>query len=184
MTLTFALLGLLPLVAFVLFDWYLDAKKGIYAAIALSLLLLVAFYVIENRFDPAILIETALILLLGFIAIKMNNPLFFKFQPVVVGVCLALFLSYFQFFDQPYLVKLLPHVKTMMPQAQDALASPQMIGLLSRVSGQMIGLFLFHAGLVAIAASRGSNLVWVMTRIAIYPMMIAVVFLNALNMTR
>ncbi len=184
MTVTMALLGLLPLIAFVLIDWYFDAKRGIYAAIVLSLLLVVVFYFIDGGFDSTLAIEAGLIVMLGAIALKMNNALFFKFQPVLVGVCLSLFLSYFQFFDQPYLVKLLPRVAHMMPQAKDALESPQMIALLSRVSGQMIGLFLFHAGLVALAAVRGSNIVWVMTRIAIYPLMIVVVFLNALKMTR
>ena len=180
MDMTTVWLGLLPLVGFVIVDTYASARAGLISAMVLSVALLVYYYVALGDIDYSMVLESGLIVVLGLIAMKMNNSLFFKFQPVMVGVCLSLFLAYFQFFDQPYFVKLMPRMAKLVPQAAPFVNDPKILLIMGRLSWQFIIVFLVHAGLVAYSALKMKNLGWILMRLAIYPIAFLLMLANVL----
>ena len=178
MDMTSLLLGVTPLVVFVILDAYASARTGLLCAMGLSIALLFYYYFALGGIDYSMVLESALIVVLGLVAMKMNNSLFFKFQPVVVGVCLSLFLAWFQVFDVPYLVKILPRMGKLVPGMTPVIEDPKMILLMGRLSLQLIALFLVHAGLVAFSALKLGNLGWILMRLAIYPLLIVLMVCN------
>jgi intracellular septation protein A len=171
-------LTLVPLIVFVVIDLFGSMKAAVVSAVAVSCALVGYFYFAFNEFDYSMVLETVLLLILGAVTLKMNNAVFFKLQPVVVGVCFALFLGWFEIFDEPYLVKIIKRMEKIIPLMEDALKNPIMLELLSRLSWQMALLFLVHAGLVAYSAIKMRDLAWILMRMAIYPLTVALALLN------
>ena len=180
MNFTSLLMALAPLVIFVIIDAYASARTALLSAMGLSVLLLVYYYFALGGIDATMVLESGLIVLLGLIALKMNNPLFFKFQPVAVGICLGLFLAWFQFFDEPYLLKILPRMGKLVPEAAPLIGNPAIVLIMKRLSWQMILLFWVHAGLVAYSALKMRDLGWILMRLAIYPLLMVMMIANML----
>lgn len=175
------LIGLIPLVVFVIVDIYAGTKTGIYSSLALGLLVFVFYAIKFDNIDGVMILEICLLLALGVVSIKGNNSVFFKFQPVIVGLVLSLFLAWFQFFDEPYLVKKIPLFIELVPEQKEIFESFLMIDLLSKVSFQLIFVFFIHAALVAYSAVRFKNIGWILMQLAIYPVFGVQMFLNTLN---
>lgn len=178
MSLEVILVGLVPLVAFAVLDSFVDPKKAIWAAMFLGLALVGYFSWRFQELDHSMLGEALLIVVAGAVALRMNKPALFKYQPAVLGVIFAAFLAWFQIFDTPYLVKLVPQMAKILPDAKVFLENRQVLEALARVSGQLIFVFLVHAAVMAAVAYRFGNLIWILARLAIYPVVVAVMILN------
>lgn len=182
---TLFLVGVVPLIAFVIIDIYAGTKAGVYAAIGIGLALF-GYYCYElQEIDELLALECSLLLVLGIVTINLNNSVFFKFQPVVVAAVLCAFLTWFQLFDEPYLVKILPRMIKLMPSLGHMVESnPLLTKLLSTLSWQLIVLFFIHGGLVAYAALKMKNIAWLLMRLAIYPMLIALMIIDTIFLAR
>jgi intracellular septation protein A len=166
------MVGILPIVVFVLVDIYVGARAGALAAIGLAVLWLGWSYWRLGEIDTLSWVEFGCIVVLGSLSAWLNKSQFFKFQPVVVGLLAAAFLGYFQLTDRPLLIQMIPTVKKMISEAQANLFDhPQMIVVLSRTSGHLAVLFAVHAVFVGYAALRRSTVYWMWARLAIYPLM-------------
>ena len=72
---------------------------------------------------------------MGFISVKKDNPLFFKLQPLITGLVLALVIAYFQFFDTPLGVKYLPKMKKLVdPEMASMLDDPKFLLIMSKLN--------------------------------------------------
>ena len=159
------------MVAFVVVDYFASPRTAVLFAMGLGLAIGLYFYLIMEDFDQTILFELALLLVLGFISLYKNHPVWFKFQPVVTGVLLALFLLWFQLFDVPYLVKFIPRIAAIAPDKAAVLELPEMQLVLARLSGLLVPAFLLHAVAVGWCALKKSDLAWILTRLAIWPIL-------------
>lgn len=166
------LMTLVPLVIFVIVDLKANTRVAIISAIASALFFLILSYFMFGEIDEIGIIEVALLVLLGLISVKIGNSKFFKFQPVVVGVLVAGFFAYCQIFSTPLLWRLIPFMTKLQPEMAEAYEHPAFRETLSRASLYMIFVFFIHAGAVAWAAMRSSNVVWIVLRAAIYPIVI------------
>ena len=171
--------GLLPLIIYVTVEFKWGMKAGVQAAIISCVALIFIHYFLYGVWDEFLLGETSLIVVLGLITIKMQDPKYFKFQPVVVGSCFLLVLAWFQFFDEPLMVKMIPKMVLMAPDLKAQMDNPIFIKQLSNISGQMIGVLLLHVIFVGFAAIKKSNFYWLMARLAIYPAVIILTIVNA-----
>lgn len=180
MTWQVILMGLIPLIIFVIVDLFAGLKWGVYAAVAFAVLECVWGYVQFHEFDPSSLVAAGLIIVLGFVSIRMNSSIYFKFQPVVLDLVFAAFFAYFQFFDTPFMLKYLPKIAPLFPpEQQERLMSPFFQELFGRMSGDIVYVFLLHAILVAYVAVRHSNLVWLIVRgVMIYVLMFLMMFID------
>lgn len=173
------LLGIVPLIIFVLVSYFGDYKAGIWSAIITGLMVLGGVVYMTGELDETILLEIALVVVFGLIALRMKNPLYFKFQPVVVGVAIAIFLGWFQAFRTPYFLLATKRMVKVVPDLQKALAMPGYEDMLISISHQMIWIVLVHAALIAWAAIKFKDLGWMLTRLSIYPFMIVLFVINS-----
>lgn len=85
--------GLLPLLVFILADEIWGTTIGLYVAVGFGIVQLAAIYIKEKRLDKFVLFDTLLIIVMGAISIILENDIFFKLKPGIIGVILIAFLG-------------------------------------------------------------------------------------------
>lgn len=171
---TYFVLSVLPLIAYVLGQRFFGLKQGLYSAMLAVGILIAYHYSIVGSIDTFLLAEALLFFAAGMISLKSENPKFFKFQPVVMGVIASLVLIWFQLFDQPILIAMLPKAKLMLPDQAHLFDNPKIIGSFARMSFNLCWVFPAHALVLAWSALRWSNAAWLVTRLAIIPLVFLV----------
>lgn len=175
------LLMLLPILAFALVDWKFGPAKAAFSAMLIGITVVVADYFLNGFFDEVIMIEVGLIVVLGMATVKNNNPSFLRQQPTVTAVFIAGFLAYFQFFDTPFLVKYIPRLQKIADPSTDLgqrmlqqTNNPEFLAAMARISASLIVVFLLHGLLMFFAGRQFSRKSWVLCRLLIYPLSMAV----------
>lgn len=163
------IIGLLPLILFVLIDTYQGGAKGVMAAIGLSFLMVIFFLIKTMSWDWIIFGEFLLIFVLGLISIRLNDTKYFKLQPAILAVIFAVLFTAFQLMGKPLLIVLIPHVLKLYPEMERNIQNPQVLAILSRVSLGLIVLFVLHGLAVFYASIRLSSKAWLGVRLAFYP---------------
>ena len=182
MSLTIMLVGLLPIFLFVILDLYATPKVAIYAAVLCAVGLGAFYYFALGEWDHSISAEIALFIVFGAIALRMNNPRLFKFQPVVVGVLLAAFLTWHEIFVGPYFLKAAALMGKLAPEYESQMANPKMHALMSKYSVHCIYILVFHAAVMAWVAAKKSNWAWALWRAAIWPLLGLAVLVDAIGL--
>lgn len=167
------LLNILPIILFVFIEIKYGLKAGIIAAILLGIGLAFWTYAQTGMFDNFLFLEIGFLIVLGAISIHMKNSKYFKFQPMVIGLCLTAYMLYLQIFAEPVLIHYLPMATAMQPELAEVLQQPQVLQLFATISLHLIPLFFFHALWVGYAAVYWGSMPWLLARLAIYPMIIA-----------
>lgn len=85
--------GLLPLLVFILADEIWGTTIGLYVAVGFGIVQLAAIYIKEKRLDKFVLFDTLLIIAMGAISIILDNDVFFKLKPGIIGLILVAFLG-------------------------------------------------------------------------------------------
>jgi isopentenyldiphosphate isomerase/intracellular septation protein A len=85
--------GLLPLFVFIIADEIWGTRIGLIVAIGVGVFEMVFLWIKEQRFDKFILFDTALIVALGGISILLDNDVFFKVKPAIIGVIICILLG-------------------------------------------------------------------------------------------
>ncbi len=81
--------GILPLLVFILADEIWGTETGLYIAVAFGVIQLIVIYFREKKFDKFVFFDTLLIVIMGAISIILDNDIFFKLKPAVIGVILV-----------------------------------------------------------------------------------------------
>ena len=173
-----ALQGLLPLIVFAIVDIFASVRAAIVSAIVFAILEAGWSYYQFGEVDRLTWISLGLVVVMGAIAFKMRNEMLFKFQPVALSLVSAFALLYFHVFDTPLMVQMLPKAAALLPaDQQERMHDPQMIAMIARMDGMMVGACIAHAALVAWAAMHKSTLYWLIMRGAAFYGLIAIVVL-------
>ncbi len=170
----------LPLVLYVLVELKYGMKAGVLAAAGASLFLFVYALIVWDDLDPMLLTEVVLIVVLGAISYRLNSSRFFKMQPTVVGVIFAAYIAYFQWLGTPVLVRMLPMVEKLNPEAYNVMSQPNGVEYLSVLSAHSGWLFLVHGIFVGFIGWRFSSVYWIVARLAIYPLAFALTAIDAI----
>jgi hypothetical protein len=118
-----------------------------------------------GSWDPGSFVALALIAVLGFVSIKLEDSVYFKLQPVVLSVLFAGLVAYHQFWGTPIVQVYLPLIKKAAPPGmQHVFGQPAFLALLDGMVTWSILALLLHGAAVAYTALRASNLVWLLTR--------------------
>lgn len=172
-------ISLVPMVLFVLIDYYTrNLRASIISAILTSIIVGYATYYLMGDVIEVVAIVTTMIIT-GLISIKMNTPIYFKFQPVITGAVLAAVIAYFQYFDTPIMIKMLPKIIELLedskfadPQVLEILHDESRLPFYARLTEHMIFWLLIHAALVAVCALKFRNSIWLLAK-AIGPIFVA-----------
>ena len=174
-----SLLVIIPMVLYVFVSIKGGYKAGLWAAMGSSVFVFFGLYFLTGQIDETIILEVLLIVLFGLLSLKFKDPVYFKFQPVVTGALLALFLAWFQIFSTPYLVLMTKRMAPLLPQAESVLQDPRFIPMMGRISHHLIWLLFFHAGFVAYAALKWRDMSWMFVRLSIFPLLLILFYINA-----
>ncbi len=79
---------------------------GLAVAIAMGLAELAWYWVKDRRIDGFVLLDTLLIVILGVISIILENDVFFKIKPALIGILLCIILGISAFTPANYLLKM------------------------------------------------------------------------------
>ncbi len=85
--------GFLPLFVFILADEIWGTQVGLIVAIASGIAELAWYWIKDRKFDKFILLDTSLIVVLGGISILLDNDVFFKIKPALIGVLMCAILG-------------------------------------------------------------------------------------------
>ena len=85
--------GFIPLFAFILADEIWGTRTGLLVAIGLGIIELAWYWVKDKKFDKFILFDTLLIVVLGVVSILLENEVFFKLKPALIGVLMCAILG-------------------------------------------------------------------------------------------
>ncbi len=167
------LMGLLPLIAFVIIDSLLGLKSGLLAALFLAVAeLLYSFYEFGDL-DWLSLLSLALVGVFGALSFAKNNPIYIKLQPVFLGVIFGIVMLVFQAMGKPLLLLMLDKYGGLIPDELAHKAQHPEVRLSLTQASLNLGIgLLVHAALVAYAAFRMNKWWWLFIRgIGLYIMM-------------
>ena len=183
MTWQLLLFGILPLIVFVVVDVFATFKVAVICSIGATLIETAWTYFYFHEVDEMTWITLGLVIVLGLVAYKLDSSKIFKFQPVVLGLLIAAVFAYYQYFDQPILLKFLPKLKMYVSADQLAIInSPENLLRMGVLSERLIYVFLVHALLVGFAAVKMSTMSWFLIRsVGIYILLIAVALIPVQN---
>jgi isopentenyldiphosphate isomerase/intracellular septation protein A len=85
--------GFIPLFVYIIADDLWGEETGLIVAIALGLIELTYYRIKDGKFDRFILLDTLLIVVLGVVSIVLENDIFFKLKPALLGVLMCAFLG-------------------------------------------------------------------------------------------
>ena len=85
--------GFLPLFIFIAADEIWGTRIGLTVAIVFGVIQLFYVYLKEKRFDKFVLFDTLLITVLGLVSILLDNDIFFKLKPALIGLILCAILG-------------------------------------------------------------------------------------------
>ena len=86
--------GFLPLFAFLIADEIWGTTVGLIVAISSGIIELTYYWIKDRKFNKFILLDTLLIIVLGFVSIVLENDIFFKLKPALIGVLMCAVLGF------------------------------------------------------------------------------------------
>jgi intracellular septation protein A len=95
--------GIIPIVVFVILDSFTSLKTAIVSALACGLLEVAASFYFTGGLDWITVVVFILLVVMGLISIKMKSPLAFKLQPAVTSFLLTSILLISYMIGKPFL---------------------------------------------------------------------------------
>ena len=164
------LISLIPLILFAVVNYYQGLEAGVWSGVIGSVALGFVFWLAFDYLDYEAIIMVVLLLVFGLISIKSKNEIFFKLQPVASGVISVGVLAWFQFFDEPFFLKILPKMHKMLPPEQLELVNqPEFVHAIERISLYCIVLITLHSILLAVTAFYSSTRMWLLVKALALP---------------
>jgi isopentenyldiphosphate isomerase/intracellular septation protein A len=162
--------GFIPLFVFIAIDEIWGTRAGLIAALVIGCIELGWIWVKEKRFDGFVLVDTGLLLVLGSVSIVLDNDIFFKLKPGLVGFILCAVLAVTGFSNL--------NIIGLMTQRymKDIEMSKEQIDQFRKTMQLMFFVFLFHTGLVFYAAFYFSNEVWAFISGGLFYILFGLVF--------
>ena len=175
--------GLLPLIVYILIDSILPPKTAIAVAIAFGILQFLIIGIIKKRWDNFIILDTALLALLGVISIIFDNEIFFLWKPALIEALMVILLAVVYFTNINILFKWMGHYMDI-PQVNEEQTNAFRKSLLN-----ILILFILHIVLIIFSIYHLSYEWWAfISGVLLYIIMgvwlIAQLAINKLNTTK
>jgi isopentenyldiphosphate isomerase/intracellular septation protein A len=162
--------GFIPLIAFIIIDEIWGTRAGLFAAIVIGLGEMLFIWLREKRFDRFVLIDTALLVVLGSVSIVLDNDIFFKLKPGLVELILCVVLAISAFSGM--------NIIGMMSQRymKDVVLTDDQMKQFRRTMKLIFFVFLLHTILVFYAAFYMSDGAWAFISGGLFYILFALVF--------
>lgn len=147
--------GILPLLVFILADEIWGTEIGLYVAVSFGIVQLLVIYIKEKKLDKFVLFDTLLIVGMGAVSIILENDIFFKLKPGVIGIILIAILGVSAFSPKNIMMSMSQrYLKGVQINEQQQEAMNRSIKL-------MFWIFLAHTILIFYSAFFMSKEAWV-----------------------
>lgn len=146
--------GLLPLIIFVVVDSIWGTKVGLLVAVGVGLLELTYGLAKKQKPDKFMLLDLGLILAMGGVSLWLDNDLFFKLKPVVVGTMMCIMMAAMAFMPGNWLGAL---QQRYMPNVQ---INPWQQWEFKKSIRRMVWVLVAHTLATAMVSFAASNAVW------------------------
>jgi isopentenyldiphosphate isomerase/intracellular septation protein A len=147
-------IGFLPLLIFIITDEFFGLTIGLITAIIFGISEAIFTYLRNHVIDKFILFDTTLILSLGLISLLLQNDIFFKIKPGLIGVILLILLCVTAFSDNLLIIRLSGRYLKGIE------LSEQQIGVMRVLMRRMFFVFLLQTILVFYSAFYMSKEAW------------------------
>ncbi len=165
------LIGLLPLLAFILAEEIYGTNVGLVVAIVIGIAQLIWFWIKEKRLEKFVLLDTALIIALGGISLISHNDLFFKIKPALVEMILVAVIGISAFSSKNIILAMQKRYT-----GDISLGEEQLNALRSNLR-IMFYILLIHSLLILYAAFYLSTEAWGFISTALFYIIIGLMFL-------
>lgn len=162
--------GLLPLLVFILADEIWGTTIGLYVAVAFGLVQLLVIFIKEKKLDKFVLFDTLLIVVMGVVSIILENDIFFKLKPGIIGIILITFLGISAYSPKNILLAMSAHYMKGIELNND-----QQKAMLHSIK-VMFWLFTAHTILVVYSAFFMTKEAWVFISGGLFYILFAVFF--------
>lgn len=160
-------IGFLPLLIFIIADAIFGLTIGLLIAIALGVFEAGWMYWRKREIDKFVLFDTGLIVVLGLISLIMQNEIFFKLKPGLIGLILVLLLAITAFSENPILLKMSGRYMQGIELSADQLL------MMRKMMRRMFVIFSLHTVLVFYSAFYMSKEAWAFISGGLFYMVIA-----------
>lgn len=176
------LFGILPLIVFVIVDSFAGLRAGVIAGVIFAIAEAAYTVVVYKTIDELTIASTVLVLVFGALSYKSKKDIYFKLQPVVLGVLLGLAFLVMQLMGKPLMVMMMQKYQFIFPEDMRAiLLSPELMVMMAHLSGILGFGFLIHAALVGYSAFKMNKWWWLIIRgVGFYVMLFACAILARL----
>jgi intracellular septation protein A len=159
------LIGIVPLLVFVIVDAFAGLKTALISTVVMALFeALFSLYYFKS-IDSVTIFSLITVVIFCFISFKKKSALFIKLQPVFLSLIIGVVLIVSYLLNEPLMLKLATKYKDLYPeQFQAQLNAPRFLKSLE-ISTLSMGIGLFaHAAATAFAAFKLSNWWWLAVR--------------------
>jgi len=163
--------GFLPLFVFIAADEIFGTTWGMIIAVAFGIVQMAFIFIREKRFDKFVFFDTLLLAALGGISLALDNEIFFKLKPALMGVILCAVLGLSAFTPLNFLLSM--SQRYMKGVTFDDLQVKKMKQSLAA----MFWLFTAHTALVFYAAFYLSHEAWAFISGGLFYILAGVYFL-------
>ena len=159
------IIGILPLLAFVILDSFFGMKAGLIVAILLAAAETVFSYYYFGEIDSVTIASLVLVCLMAAVALAKNSRMVFLFQPVILSAGLGIYLLVSFMMGHPIFLEMALKYQHLFPEnIQQMLSIPKIREIYSNLSVTAGFGCILHAVLTAFAALRLNKWWWIAVR--------------------
>ncbi len=168
-------IGFLPLLIFIIADEFFGLSIGLIVAISYGILQSLISYIKEKKIERFILFDTGLIIVLGLISLILQNDIFFKIKPGLIGIILVALLGISAFSDNKLLLKISGRY------LKEVVLSEDQINLMRIMMRRMFFVFSAHTLLIFYASFYLSKEAWAFISGGLFYLLVGVLFVFELG---
>lgn len=154
--------GVLPVAAFTVAEMYYGIFWGLIVGMAFGTGEIIYEWVRHRKVDAITWIGNGLILVLGGLSLLAQDGLWFKMQPAILEVAMAIFLLGSYLLNKPFLILIAD--KQNLFQKMPSVVQPFMRAQFTAFTFRLSLFFFFHAGLATWAALEWSTKNWALLK--------------------
>lgn len=116
----YLLIGLLPLLTFVLVDLFASIKTAIIVASLTAVLEIALEYLLTGEVEYVSILGAGLLIAMGAISIRTENKTFFKLQPALFSFIICIYFTVLQLSEKTLIERFLPVLERIIPSLSGA----------------------------------------------------------------
>jgi intracellular septation protein A len=159
------LLGIIPLLVFVIVDSFSSMKAALISAIVFAILEAIFTYFYFGELDSVTIASLLLVILMACAAIKSNSDTLFLLQPVILSAGIGIYLIVSYYMGHPLFLEMSLKYKEFFPEQIRLMVNQPHYQILMRKVSLTSGFgMLAHGAVTAYAAFRMGKWWWIVVR--------------------